>query len=131
PRSERARANAYWSLCQPLAVAASGPVTGWLIGDFGWRKMIMFEGALPFLWLPIWWFFIRDHPREAKWISTEERNHIEETLRREAAESESPLREGSHQSAGSARLLGPISVMLAIYFLHNCAAYGCMTFFTT
>src|SRR4029078_5729215 len=24
-----------------------------------------------------------------------------------------------------------VLVMLAIYFLHNCAAYGCMTFFTT
>src|SRR5208283_888553 len=27
-RSERARANAYWQLCQPLAVAGSAPFTG-------------------------------------------------------------------------------------------------------
>ena len=27
PRGERARANAYWNLCQPLAVAASAPVS--------------------------------------------------------------------------------------------------------
>ncbi len=32
PRAERARANAFWNLCQPLAVAASAPVTGWLLG---------------------------------------------------------------------------------------------------
>ena len=27
PRSERARANAYWNLCQPLAVAGSAPIS--------------------------------------------------------------------------------------------------------
>ena len=27
PSSERARANAYWYLCQPLAVAGSAPIT--------------------------------------------------------------------------------------------------------
>src|ERR1700722_19073685 len=32
PRSERARASALWNLCQPLAVAGSAPITGWLIG---------------------------------------------------------------------------------------------------
>ena len=28
--------------------------------------MIVLEGMIPFVWLPIWWFCIRDHPREAK-----------------------------------------------------------------
>src|SRR5262245_24204455 len=31
PRAERARANACWNLCQPLAVAASAPFTAWLL----------------------------------------------------------------------------------------------------
>ncbi|MCX6631116.1 MAG: MFS transporter [Candidatus Solibacter sp.] len=48
PRQERARANAYWNLCVPLSVAFSAPITGWLIGIWGWRTMIMLEGALPF-----------------------------------------------------------------------------------
>ena len=47
PRSERARANAYWNLCQPLAVAGSAPFTGWLLGAYGWQKMIMLEGLVP------------------------------------------------------------------------------------
>src|SRR5512140_2631509 len=66
PRAERARANAYWNLCQPLAVAGSAPLTSLLIGHWGWQKMLIFEGALPFLWLPIWLYFISDHPRQAK-----------------------------------------------------------------
>ena len=127
PRSERARANAYWNLCQPLAVAGSAPLTSWLIGGYGWQKMIIMEGILPFIWLPIWWFFIRDHPREAKWISAEERHYLETTLAREKNELEPPAR-----ISWLARLSQPaIPVMVLLYFLHNCAAYGCMTFFTS
>src|SRR6516164_4226233 len=127
PRAERARANAYWQLCQPLAVAGSAPLTGWLLGAYGWQQMLILEGLLPFLWLPVWWIFIRDHPREAKWISAGEKNHLETVLQNEAAELE-PVQEISWVE----RLLHPsLFVMIALYFLHNCAAYGCMTFFTT
>jgi sugar phosphate permease len=126
PRTERARANAYWTLCQPLAVAGSAPITGWLLGAFGWKTMLIFEGALPFIWLPVWWFFIRDHPREARWITDEERHYLETTLQREAAESEPAMR----ISLLSRCCRPSVFVMIALYFLHNCAAYGCMTFFT-
>ena len=127
PRHERARANAYWNLCQPLAVAGSAPFTGWLLGAYGWQKMIIFEGILPFIWLPIWWFGVTDHPREAKWISTEERNYLDTTLKTEVTQLEAP-----QPVPWWIRLSHPsVFVMLAIYFLHNCAAYGCMTFFTT
>ena len=88
PRDERARANAYWILCQPLAVAGSAPITGWLLGSWGWQTMLIIEGALPFIWLPIWFHFISDHPREAKWISSEEKDYLETTLLREASELE-------------------------------------------
>jgi sugar phosphate permease len=125
-RSERARANSYWLLCQPLAVAGSAPITGWLLGQYGWQTMLILEGILPFIWLPIWWFCIRDHPGEASWISPEEKNFLETTLQKESAELEPPqkiswLERFRHPS---------ILVMIALYFLHNCAAYGCMTFFT-
>src|SRR5262245_37704782 len=58
PRTERARANSYWILCQPLAVAGAAPITSALLGIWGWRTALIVEGALPFIWLPIWWFFI-------------------------------------------------------------------------
>ena len=127
PRSERARANAYWTLCQPLAVAGSAPSTGWLLGAYGWQKMLILEGMLPFLWLPLWWFCIRDHPRQAKWISTQERDFLENTLRREAAELDPP----QLVSIWSRFRERTVWVLLAMYFLQNCAAYGCMTFFTS
>ena len=127
PRSERARANAYWNLCQPLAVAGSAPITGWLLGAYGWQQMLIIEGLLPFVWLPIWWFGVRDHPREAKWISLEERAYLETALRKEAVE----LAPSEGVSMWTRFREPAVFVMVALYFLHNCAAYGCMTFFTT
>jgi sugar phosphate permease len=126
PRTERARANAYWILCQPLAAGIFAPLTGSLISAWGWKQMIILEGALPFVWLPMWLYFISDHPRQAKWISPEERAYIEETLKREAAEL-APVRPAP---IWEAFVKPSVFVMLAIYFLQNCAAYGCMTFFT-
>src|SRR5690242_17393898 len=116
PRSERARANAYWILCQPLAVAGAAPVTGWLLGAYGWQQMLIIEGALPFIWLPLWWFCIRDHPREAKWISAEEKKYLETALQREVTELEPPKAVPLWQ-----KLREPaIFVMIALYFLQNC-----------
>jgi sugar phosphate permease len=126
PRAERARANSAWMLCQPLAVAGSAPITAWLLGTVGWRQMLVLEGLLPFLWLPVWWFSIRDHPREAKWISAEEKNFLETTLKKEAEQRESP-----QKVSWFAVLAQPsLFVMVLICFLFNCPAYGCMTFFT-
>src|SRR4051812_25027635 len=121
PRSERARANAYWQLCQPLAVAGSAPFTGWLLGSWGWKTMLVLEGALPFIWLPIWLYFISDRPSKAKWISKEERDHLESTLQREAAE----LDTGEKIPLWQAFLKPAVFIMVPVYFLQNCAAYGC------
>ena len=126
PSAERARANACWNLCQPLAVAASAPLTGWLLGAYGWQTMITLEGALPFVWLPIWWFGIRDHPREAKWISAQERDFLETTLAREAAQLEPTIKIPFWHRLARREIL----VMVIMNFLHNSAAYGCMAFFT-
>jgi MFS family permease len=126
PSHERARANACWNLCQPLALAGSAPLTGWLLGAYGWNLTLKLEGALPFLWLPVWWWCIRDHPRQAEWLPAEERAYLERALERERAQLEPPA-----PVSWAARFLNPaLWVMLVIYFLHNCAAYGCMTFFT-
>jgi MFS family permease len=127
PRAERARANGYWNLCQPIAVVASSHLTTGLLRHYGWQRTMMLEGALPFIWLPIWWFCIRDHPRDAKWLSSQEREFLEQTLEREAS---------SLEPAKGAPLISKLAnpslfVMIAIYFLHNCAAYGCMTFLTS
>jgi len=120
PRAERARANAYWMLCLPVAVVVSSPLSGWILGRWDWRVLLIAEGALPFVWLLIWHWFITDHPHQARWISPEERAYLETTLRREAAELE-PVKPEPYLRT----LLHPqVVLMVSIYFLLNAGAYG-------
>jgi sugar phosphate permease len=87
-RAERARANAMWLLCLPGAVILSSPFSGWMLDHWGWRVMLVAEGALPLAWLAIWLLFIQDHPAEAHWLPQAERESLVATLRAESAELE-------------------------------------------
>src|SRR6266478_6238676 len=112
PRSERARANAFWLLCLPVAVIVSSPFSGWILDHWSWRVMLVAEGSLPFLWLAIWLAFVQDHPREASWLPESERNSLEGTLRRESAELE-----GSEKIPYLHALLRPqVFLLAAVYF---------------
>ncbi len=75
-------------------MVASAPITGLAAGRLRLEDhvSILLEGALPFIWLTIWWFFISDHPRYAKWISAQEKNYLETTLEREAVQLEPPAK---------------------------------------
>lgn len=120
PRAERARANAYWMLCLPMAVILSSPISGWILGRWNWRVLLISEGVLPFMWLAVWWWFIDDHPDQARWISSEERHYLVTTLARESSELD-PVTPEPYLHA----LLRPqVLVMVAVYFLLNCGGYG-------
>jgi sugar phosphate permease len=120
PRAERARANAYWMLCLPIAVIFSSPLSGWILGHWNWRVLLVSEGLFPFLWLLIWLWFVNDHPRQAGWISPEERSYLETTLDRESAELDPVKPERFLRSL----LRPPVLVMIGFYFLLNCGSYG-------
>ena len=120
PRRERARANGYWMLCQPAAVILASPLSGWILGHWDWRVLLISQGALPFAWLAAWWRFIDDHPRQAGWISAAERDHLESTLLRESAELEPVSPEPFLRT-----LVRPqVRRMVVVYFLLNCGGYG-------
>ncbi len=120
PRRERARANAYWMLCLPVAVIISSPLSGWILAHWNWRVLLMSEGALPFLWLVIWWLFINDHPREARWISEEERGYLEGVLEKESSELE-PAEPVPFLQA----LVKPVVLMMiGIYLMLTLGNYG-------
>jgi MFS family permease len=120
PRAERARANAFWMTCLPVAVVVSSPLSGWILGRWNWRVLLMAEGALPFLWLVIWLWFIDDRPHQAAWISGEERGYLETTLARETAEFGHAEREPYLRALFRPQIL----VMIGIYFLLNTGNYG-------
>src|SRR6202047_2523788 len=111
-RAERARANAMWLLCLPSAVIFSSPFSGWMLDHWGWRAMLITEGALPLLWLAIWLAFIQDHPAQARWLPPAERDSLVATLRAESRNLE------PFENVSSLRALMRPQVLLlaAIYF---------------
>ncbi len=127
PAGERVRATALVCLSQPLAVAATAPLTGWCLGVFGWRVTLITEGAFAILLLPIWWLFIFDRPKDARWLPDEERGYIEKEIAAEGASLE-PI-----EPVPFWRILLRREVFLlsAICILYSSDAYGCMTFFTS
>jgi MFS family permease len=120
PQGERARANAYWMLCLPIAVILSSPLSGWILGRWNWRVLLIAEGALPFLWLIIWWTFIDDYPKKAGWISPEERSYLEATLLEESRGLDSTRPAPFLQA-----LLRPaVLAMVGVYLMQNFGNYG-------
>ena len=66
--NERARANGYWVLCQPVAIVVSSPFSGWLIDRYNWRMMFIVQGLFPILFAGMWWWAVEDQPSQANWL---------------------------------------------------------------
>jgi sugar phosphate permease len=109
PRKERARASALFSIALPLSLVISSPLSGWLMDRWNWRVMLIVEGAFPLVWLLVWLTCIYDYPKEAPWISSEEREYLQSTFQREVAEQE-PARREVYWTA----LLAPRVLLLAL-----------------
>ncbi len=120
PRAERARANAFWMLCLPVAVVVSSPVSGWILKHWNWRVLLVSEGLLPLIWLAVWLRMIDDHPHQAGWISSAERDDLEATLARERSE----LAPADPEPIWRTLLRRQVLLMVVIYFLENTGNYG-------
>lgn len=120
PRAERARANAYWMLCLPVAVVLSSPLSGWILGRWDWRVLLISEGILPILWLIIWLASIDDFPDQARWISASEREYLDETLRLESNEPAAAVRMSFLSTLFGRQVL----LMMVISFLISAGNYG-------
>jgi sugar phosphate permease len=65
-KSERARANAVWTIGSPLGSAIGFPLTLWLVANYGWRASFFALAAFNLIIiLPLVLLFVRDQPPEA------------------------------------------------------------------
>ncbi len=87
---DRARAFALFMLAVPISNVIGAPVSGLLLGAHwgglaGWRWLFLLEG-LPAVLLGVATIFVlTDRPAQARWLSADERAHLEAELAREAA----------------------------------------------
>lgn len=87
PKGYRARANGLLMTAQPVAMAVGAGISGlvmdgahgWL-GLQGWRWLFLLEGVPAILLGLTAYFYLTDHPKDATWLSLEERQELTRLL---------------------------------------------------
>jgi sugar phosphate permease len=82
-KKERSRANTFLILGNPATILWMSIVSGYLIHAVGWRWMFIIEGAPAIIWAFCWWVLVNDKPKDAKWLTQQEKDTLEEHLQKE------------------------------------------------
>lgn len=82
-KSERSRANTFLILGNPATILWMSILSGYLIHSVGWRNMFILEGLPAVIWAVFWWILVDDKPRDAKWLTTPEKDALAAELERE------------------------------------------------
>lgn len=82
-KKERSRANTFLILGNPATILWMSIVSGYLIHAVGWRWMFIIEGAPAIIWAFCWWVLVNDKPKDASWLTQEEKDTLEEHLQKE------------------------------------------------
>jgi sugar phosphate permease len=79
-KAERSRANTLLIFGNPATILWMSILSGYLINSLGWRWMFIWEGIPAIIWAFCWWRLVEDRPRNAAWISQEQKDALEEAL---------------------------------------------------
>lgn len=82
-KAERSRANTFLILGNPATILWMSILSGYLIKSVGWRWMFIIEGVPAVIWAYFWWRWVADKPKDAKWLSQEEKDKLEAALQKE------------------------------------------------
>jgi sugar phosphate permease len=117
-RPERARANAFLVLGNPVTMLWMSLLSGYLAANLGWRMMFIIEGLPPILWALVWWKLVADRPREAAWLSAADQQALDAQLAEEQR-GIAPVRNYA------AAFKSPRVIALSVqYFLWSIGVYG-------
>ncbi len=130
PRRRRAQATALFYMGLPVANILGGPLSGGLmeldgfLGLWGFQWMFLIEGLIAVAVGVIAFFYLTDRPRNARWLTEEERTELQATLDAESAQKE----EARPLTWWRALLNGRILYFCFVYFTIQLSVYG-LTFF--
>jgi MFS transporter, ACS family, tartrate transporter len=125
-QEDRAKAIAMFMAAIPVSNAVGAPLAGLLLrlhwlGLSGWRWLLILEGIPAFLCGVITLFYLTDWPKDARWLTPEEREWITGELDLELRQKKAARRHIGILEA----LRQPVVLALALsYFLLNTSGYG-------
>ncbi len=79
-KAERSRANTFLILGNPATILWMSILSGYLIDSVGWRWMFILEGFPALIWALLWWRLVVDRPKDAKWLTTNEKDDLQAQL---------------------------------------------------
>lgn len=93
PHKERGKAVAIFLGGSALASVLSGPISGTLLsirglGLHGWQWMFLIEGLFSVALCVVSWFMLSSHIHDAKWLSKEEQDVLDNAIKTEQSERE-------------------------------------------
>jgi MFS family permease len=119
PRADRARLVGLFMVFLPLSSALGAPISGLILQEFhgwlgleGWQVLFLLEGIPTVLLGIAAWWYLTDRPRQAAWLSAEEREWLHATME---AEQEEAAASGHHSLAASLRD-GRVWALGGVYF---------------
>ncbi|MGO0791921.1 MFS transporter [Herbaspirillum seropedicae] len=127
PNHERGRAMAVFLSGSAIASILSGPITGALLlieggGLHGWQWMFIIEGGASMVFCVVVWLVLDSTPREAKWLSQEQREALAAVIAAEQAQR--AANRPAHVSALSLLRDPQIVLFCFIYFAIQLTIYG-------
>jgi sugar phosphate permease len=128
-RKHRARMVALFMCANPLSGVIAGPISGRIMAKMSgvgglraWQWLFLIEGIPSAIAGLVTMFYLVDGPAKAKWLSAEERNHVERRLREEEEVKQSEG-QSRHRIVDAFRS-GKVWLFCAIYFGFQMGNYG-------
>jgi MFS family permease len=133
PQKELGRANALFLISLPLSAAVTNPISGWVVEQWSWRGLFVFEGVVSLALVFIWWPLISDRPETAKWLSPAEKEYLQSTLAAEKAGREAAKQAGGHTKWSYGQLLADknLWIMIILYFCYTSGTFGYLLWLPT
>ena len=125
-QEDRAKAVALFMTAVPVSSATGGIIAGGLLsvhwlGFSGWRWLLVLEGIPAAIFGIVTLFYLTDRPKEARWLSEDEKAWIDGELKREKRE-----KEIGHPEISILRGFASSTVVILVagYFFINLTGYG-------
>lgn len=121
PAKERAKTMALFMLSMPISFVIGAPISTWIMtniswfGLSGWRWMYLLEGLPAVIFGIIVIFYLVDSPKNAKWLTKEEKECLIDVLQAEK-EQEALIRATEKEESIGQVFLNPRSWRLAFIF---------------